>query len=258
MAEWTTAVTSIKPNEILIRGYAIEDIMENLSYAETVYLILKGELPTKEEGRVFQAVLVSSVDHGVTPPSALATLNATSTGAPLNAAVASGLLAINAFHGGAIENTMKMLKAAAEYCGNELDEAKVEEFVKMKFEQKFRFPGMGHRVHTEDPRSVKLAEICFKNLPEEKLFFIKLAKMIEANIFKVKGTKLPVNVDGMIGAVLLALDIPAELANGIFMISRVPGLMAHYVEEKTTQKPMRNIDQKAAIYNGHEKRKIGE
>ena len=62
----------------------------------------------------------------------------------------------------------------------------------------------------------------------------------------------------MIGAVLLALDIPAELANGIFMISRVPGLMAHYVEEKTTQKPMRNIDQKAAIYNGHEKRKIGE
>ena len=93
MAEWTTAVTSIKPNEILIRGYAIEDIMENLSYAETVYLILKGELPTKEEGRVFQAVLVSSVDHGVTPPSALATLNATSTGAPLNAAVASGLLA---------------------------------------------------------------------------------------------------------------------------------------------------------------------
>lgn len=256
MTEWTTAVTSIKPNEILIRGYAIEEIMEKLSYAEAVYLILKGNLPTKEEGRVFQAILVSSIDHGVTPPSALATLNAASTGAPLNASVASGLLAINAFHGGAIENTMKMLKAAADYCENELSEDRVEEFVKMKLEQKFRFPGLGHRVHTEDPRSVKLAEICFKNLPEEKLFYIKLAKIIENKILKLKGKKLPVNVDGMIGAALLALEIPMELANGIFMISRVPGLTAHYVEEKTTQKPMRNIDQKAAIYNGEKRRNI--
>lgn len=256
MSEWTTKVTSIKPNEILIRGYAVEDVMEKLSYAETVYLILKGELPTQAEGKVFQAVLTSSIDHGVTPPSALATLNSTSTGAPLNAAVASGLLAINSFHGGAIEDCMKLLVKAAEFTGNTLDENKIEEFVKMKFEQKFKFPGFGHRVHTEDPRSMKLTEMCMENLPEQKIFYIKLAKLIEEKIFTVKGTKLPVNVDGMIGAVLLALEIPSELANGIFMISRVPGLLAHYYEEKKTQKPMRNIDQKSAVYDGPSKRSI--
>ncbi|HNW82137.1 MAG TPA: citryl-CoA lyase [bacterium] len=256
MSEWNTKITSIKPNEILIRGYAVEEIMEKLSYAEVVYLIIKGELPTPEEGRVFQAVLTSSVDHGVTPPSALATLNSTSTGAPLNAAVASGLLAINSFHGGAIEDSMKLYLKAAEFTGNTLDESKIEEFVKMKFEQKFKFPGFGHRVHTEDPRSIKLTELCMKNLPENKLFYIKLAKIIEEKIFTAKGIKLPVNVDGMIGAVLLALEIPAELANGIFMISRVPGLLAHYYEEKKTQKPMRNIDQKSAVYDGPSKRSI--
>lgn len=256
MSEWNTKVTSIKPNEILIRGYAVEEIMEKLSYAEAVYLIIKGELPTPEEGKVFQAVLTSSIDHGVTPPSALATLNSTSTGAPLNAAVASGLLAINSFHGGAIEDSMKLLVKAAEFTAHTLDSDKVEQFVKTKFEQKFKFPGFGHRVHTEDPRSVKLTQMCMDNLNDNKLFYIKLAKMIEEKIFLIKGTKLPVNVDGMIGAVLLALEVPSELANGIFMISRVPGLLAHYYEEKTTQKPMRNIDQKSAVYNGNDKRSV--
>lgn len=256
MSEWNTEITSIKPNEILVRGYAVEEMMEKLSYAEAVYLIIKGELPSKGAGRVFQATLVSSIDHGATPPSALATMNSTSTGAPLNAAIASGILAINKSHGGAIEDSMKLFVEAGEYCGHVLDETKIKEFVEKKFEMKFRFPGLGHRVHTEDPRSTKLAEICFENLPEEKLFYIKVAKLIEDKIFEIKGKKLPVNVDGMIGAVLLALEIPAELANGIFMISRVPGLLAHYYEEKKTQKPMRNIDQKSAIYTGHEKRRI--
>jgi len=258
MNEWKTEVTSIKPNEILVRGYAIEDIMEKLSYAETVYLILKGDLPSVGEGKVFQSVIVSSIDHGATPPSALATLNSTSTGAPLNGAVASGLLAINNFHGGAIENAMKVFTEAAKHCDMKLDDKKIEEFVRDKMDQKFRFPGFGHRFHSEDPRSTKLTEICFENLEENKLFYIKLAKKIEEFIFKIKGKKLPVNVDGMIGAVLLALDFPMELANGIFMISRVPGLMAHYLEEKTTQKPMRKIDQKAAIYSGKPKRSISD
>jgi citrate synthase len=256
MSEWGTEITSIKPNEILVRGYAVEEIMGRLSYAETVYLILKGDLPSEKEGIVFQAVLVSSIDHGVTPPSALATMNATSTGAPLNAAVASGILAINKSHGGAIEDSMKFFSEAGDFCGGVIDEAKIAEFIQKKLDSKYRFPGLGHRIHTEDPRSTKLAEICFANLTEEKLFYIKLAKMIENKIFEIKGTKLPVNVDGMIGAVLLALEIPGELANGIFMISRVPGLIAHYYEEKKTQKPMRNIDQKSAVYTGKEKRRV--
>jgi citrate synthase len=151
---------------------------------------------------------------------------------------------------------MTVFSEAAKYCDKKLDDEKITEFVQKKMDEKFRFPGFGHRVHSEDPRSTKLTEICFENLDEDKLFHIKLAKKIEDNILKIKGKKLPVNVDGMIGAVLLALDFPMELANGIFMISRVPGLMAHYLEEKTTQKPMRKIDQKSAVYSGKEKRSI--
>ncbi len=66
---WKTALTSIAPNAILIRGYPVDELMGRLSFADAVYLLLMGELPSPAIGRMLNAVLVSSLDHGVTPPS---------------------------------------------------------------------------------------------------------------------------------------------------------------------------------------------
>ncbi len=256
MAEWKTSITSVKKNELLVKGYPIESLMGKMTFSETIFLILKGELPSEKEGKLFDAVLSASIDHGVTPPSALATLNSASTGAPLNAAVASGILAINNFHGGAIENCMRTVMELFEFMNGDMtNKDKAREFVKEKLQKKFRFPGFGHRVHTQDPRSVRLRELLIETFDDIPCF-LSLADMIVDSIEELKGIKLPVNVDGMIGIVLLTMDFPPEIANGIFMTSRVPGLIAHYFEEKTTQKPMRNIDQKEASYDGPEKRDV--
>ncbi len=77
--------------------------MGKISFSQAIYLVLKGELPSPEVGRLLDAIFVSSVDHGAGPPSVLAARTVASTGAELNAAVAAGVLAINRFHGGAIE-----------------------------------------------------------------------------------------------------------------------------------------------------------
>ena len=100
---WKSAITDIHPNQIAIRGYDISQLMTRLSYAETVFLLLKGELPNKAEAELMNAILVSSIDHGPTPPSALSTRAVVSGGNALNAAVAGGILAIGDWHGGAIE-----------------------------------------------------------------------------------------------------------------------------------------------------------
>ena len=71
-----------------------------------------GELPDAKLTRLLDAMLVSSVDHGATPPSVLSALTVASTGAPLNAAVAAGVLSISRFHGGAIEDCMHTLQEA--------------------------------------------------------------------------------------------------------------------------------------------------
>src|SRR5499427_5746529 len=106
---WQTAVTSIASNAILIRGYPVDEMMGRLSFADAVYLLLMGELPTPAIGRMLNAVLVSSLDHGVTPPSTLAARNVATSGAPLKDCVAAGILAFGPHHGGDIESCMRFL-----------------------------------------------------------------------------------------------------------------------------------------------------
>src|SRR5881392_2416 len=106
---WQTALTSIAPNKILIRGYPLDEMMGRLSFADAVYLLLMGELPTPAIGRMLNAVLISSLDHGVTPPSTLAARNVATSGAPLKDSVAAGVLAFGPLHGGDIESCMRFL-----------------------------------------------------------------------------------------------------------------------------------------------------
>src|SRR5919109_1617398 len=88
-----TLITSVEPNRILLRGYPLDELMGRVSFAEAVYLLLTGELPTPAIGKLMDALLVSSVDHGATPPSTLAARNVATSGAPLRASVAAGVLA---------------------------------------------------------------------------------------------------------------------------------------------------------------------
>ena len=92
-----------------MRGYPLDEMMGRLGFAEAVYLLLMGELPTPAIGRMLNAVLVSSVDHGVTPPSTLAARNVATSGAPLKDCVAAGILAFGPHHGGDIESCMRFL-----------------------------------------------------------------------------------------------------------------------------------------------------
>ena len=99
-SKWRTGITLIEPNKILVRGYPLDELMGRVSFAEAIYLLLIGELPTPAIGRLLEAVLVSSIDHGATPPSTLAACNVATTGAPLRASVAAGVLAFGTPLGG--------------------------------------------------------------------------------------------------------------------------------------------------------------
>ena len=64
-----TKITDVKPNELVTRGYNQEDLITNLSFAEMVFLLLRERLPDERESKIFNHILVSFCDHGVTPPS---------------------------------------------------------------------------------------------------------------------------------------------------------------------------------------------
>ncbi len=94
------ALTYIEPNRILVRGYRLDELMGRVNFGEAMYLLLTGELPTPSIGRLVDAMLVSFIDHGATPPSTLAARNAATTGASLRGSVAAGVLGFGPHYGG--------------------------------------------------------------------------------------------------------------------------------------------------------------
>src|SRR5258705_9989131 len=146
---WQSSLTEIAPNKILVRGYPLDEMMGRLGFAEAVYLLLMGELPTPAIGRMLNAVLVSSLDHGVTPPSTLAARNVATTGAPLKDCAAAGILAFGPHHGGDIESCMRFLDAGLTLVrsGRSLQEA-AETLAVDSVRDGQTPPGFGHRFHT--------------------------------------------------------------------------------------------------------------
>lgn len=252
---WKTAITQIKPNEVRLRGYRIDELMGAVTFAQAIYLALRGELPSPAVGRMIDAMLVSSIDHGVTPPSTQAARLTASTGAPLNAAVATGVLSINKHHGGAIDDCMGTLQTVIQrsadtgYALAEVAFVIVNEFKAAKK----KIAGFGHRVHTNDPRTVKLLALAGELGIAGK--GVAAVRALEA-AFAASGKPLPVNVDGAIAALLIDLDLPPELANAFFIMARVPGLIAQVHEEQTRQPPMRQIDPRESEYDGPEARAL--
>ncbi len=247
-----TAITKIEPGSIRVKGYNIVDLMEKKSFAEVVFLLLKGELPSSAEAKIMEAILVSSVDHGVTPPSSLATRVVASGGNPLNAAIAGGILTIGDSHGGAMEKCAKILQEWAAK-GDNIEEIADELLDHIK-STKLRMPGFGHRLHKTDPRTVKLFEIADKNNFTGK--HIQLAKALENRLVTSSGKKLPINVDGAIGAVMSDMGFDYRIGKGFFIISRCAGLIAHAYEELTRYKPMRKLGLTNYEYDGPGEREI--
>jgi citrate synthase len=252
---WKTAIAKIEPNEIRVRGYRLEELMGRVSFSRVVYLTLRGELPTPSVGKLLDAILVSSVDHGATPPSALAAIQAASTGAPLNAAIASGILSINKHHGGAVEDCMRhILDGLKRVKSGATPEAAAQAIVDEAKAAKKRLPGFGHRLHDQDPRTARLFDLAAEaNAAAEP---IALIRHMEQALAKQLGKPLPINVDGAIAAVLAGLGFAPEMANFFFILGRVAGMAAHIEEEWNRQKPMRRIHPSDHSYDGPADREL--
>jgi citryl-CoA lyase len=244
---WKTAITRIEPNKVLVRGYLLDELMGRVSFADAIYLLLAGELPTPSVSRLISAILVSSVDHGAMPPSTVA-------------AVAAGVLSFGSYHGGDVEGCMEMLDAGLALVrdGHSYQDA-AEAMVQRKLDVGERVPGLGHRLHSRDPRAQKLLQMAYElDLEGEH---IRLMRMIDRALSAALGPSaedIHINVDGAIAGICGDLGIDREFGNALFIISRVPGLIAHAHEERLRERPMRRIDPSAHVYDGPGERRLPE
>ena len=257
---WRTALTQIGPNKILMRGYALDEIMGRLTFGEAIYLLLVGEIPSPSMGRLMEALLVSFIDHGATPPSTLAARNTATTGASLRACVAAGVLGFGRYHGGDIETCMQFLDAGLALVrqGTNIREAATTIVQKCRDNGEIP-PGFGHRFHTRDPRAARLFQMALElEIEAGHIQMIRAVEMVLHDHPDEHGRVPPVNIDGAIAAVCGDLGIPPTIADALFIISRVPGIAAQAQEERAREHPMRQIDPKDHLYDGPSERRLPE
>lgn len=250
---WETRLTKTSPDGIWIRGYDLLELIGRMPYPSVLYLLFKGDLPEPKVARLIDAIMVASIDHGAGAPSALAARTAASGGASLGAAAAAGLVTLGRYHGAVIDDSMKAMQRVvelhqAEGATGSLSNAAEQVVAEWRREGR-RISGFGHRQHKEqDPRVARLLALAQEAGVAGR--FVQAAFALEAALQSAVGKALPLNIDGATAAIFCEIDFPPELANAVFMVARLAGILAHAQEENATMPPMRRIDPVEHGYSG--------
>jgi citrate synthase len=237
--EWTTALTSIEADRILVRGYPVDELMGRVYFGDAVYLLLTGELPSPAISRLIGAMLTGFIDHGVTPTSIIAR-HSMRAGASLPGSVAAGLLAFDKQHTNGVAECRALLEECLEMSGSSMLVVSAASELVEGLVQADRIPppGFGQAKHVTDPRVTRLLQIALEL--EVDALYSQCLRAIEVALSRhpaLVDEPLPVNVNGALAAVCGDLGLSSSLAEALLVISRVPGLIAHALEEKARLDP---------------------
>ncbi|MFX0085767.1 MAG: citrate/2-methylcitrate synthase [Candidatus Hodarchaeota archaeon] len=242
---------------ILGNEKVLENLEFNKSFSHVVYQILTGDSEVDDRrANALEAMMVASVDHGVTPPSAQATIIAATVRSAYEVAIAQGVSAITDVHGGAGAKAAEFFQKCnilAREKDIELSEA-IQEIITIYMKEGKRIQGLGHRFHTNDPRR----DILWAKAKQAGIDgdCIAVSKIVTDIFRRVRGINLPINVDGVIGAIIADMRLNPIIAKAVFIYGRIAGLSAHYFEEISSQPQMRRINFSEAVYRGKNIRKI--
>src|SRR5215510_13769330 len=158
---WSTSIIDMKPGSIRIRGYAIEELIGHIGFAEMIYLMTRGELPSPAAAKLLEAALVAAVDPGPQAPSIAAARMAMTCGVGINNAMASAINMLGDVHGGAGEQCVALLNAVAARLPGRATKQHVVDAVNAELralsdQSISHVPGFGHRFHPVDPRAPRL------------------------------------------------------------------------------------------------------
>ncbi|MGX9120715.1 citryl-CoA lyase [Mesorhizobium sp. BHbsci] len=232
---WQTDIIEMRPGVIRLRGYEIQDLIGRVSFPAMIWLMLRGELPGKEQAALLGIALGAAVDHGPQAPSIAIARMAATCGVGINSAMASAINVLGDVHGGAGEQALAFYGdiAAALDAGVTLADAVAARLDRIFAEEKSYVPGLGHRFHPVDPRAPRLIELT-RDFAARGIIsgrFADIAEAVEADVTRRKGKKIPLNIDGATAVIYGELGFPPPLTRGLFVLSRSVGILAHAWEQ---------------------------
>ena len=219
---------------ITVQGVDLcSEVMGTLNLGDFAFLEIQGRVPTQQESVMFNAMLATLVEHGMTPMVMAARL--TYLGAPesLQAAVAAGLCGVGSTFAGTAEGAARMLYDAVSSTDSERDvSALAREIVVRHREARTTVPGIGHPIHKPlDPRTTRLFELARQQGLHGRYVALMQEVSLEAERVFGKPGQLPVNATGALGALCCELGVPWRLCRGLAVIGRSIGIVGHLAEE---------------------------
>jgi len=237
MTDKRTAICASNPDTIIVRGHdLLTDLMGSVSFTEHTWLLITGKLPSEAQRRILDATLVAIAEHGLVPSVAAARMTLAASPEALQGAVAAGLLGCGSVILGSSQLAGQFL---AQICrqvlaGEPLDVA-VSNNVAAARANKRAIPGFGHPLHKQaDPRAARLLAIAEAHSIAGA--HVKALCAVERLLPELTGKPLKINISGAIPAVLLDAGYPLLALQGVPLLARTAGLIAHLLEEQ--QRPV--------------------
>ena len=230
MKKPTTKISHHTTDAIYIRGASlVDDLIGKLTFTEMMYFQLLGVRATPAQAKILDAVLVTLMEHGLTPSAIATRLIYDSCPEAVQAAVAAGLLAVGSTFVGTMEGCAANLEEILSSPGKEQETAR--KIARRFREAKQPIPGFGHPHHKpDDPRSPRLLALAEEaGVPGRH---VRALRLLAAEVDAAWGRHLTINATGAIAALLGEIGVPREVARGIAVVSRAAGLVGHIREEQ--------------------------
>jgi citrate synthase len=230
-----TGMGAATASSITVAGHDLaSELMGVVTLSQLAFRFVAGRFPDAAEARLFDAVLVSLADHGITPSVLAARL--TYVGAPeaLQGAVAAGILGGGSVFLGVTEDTARFLQETLAVANGADDSDALTSAARGQLAtlraRGGRTPGLGHPVHKDaDPRVARLyglaAELALLG-PH-----LRLLEIVAAVHAEDTGRRLPINGAGAAGAALADLGFDWTIARGFALLARTAGVLGHLAEE---------------------------
>jgi len=204
----------------------------DLTQAGNFFYKLAGKVPQDWQIRMLDTIFILYADHEFNASTFAARVTA-STLAGIYAAVTSACAALKGpLHGGANEESMKML-------GEIKTPDRAEAWLKEKLATKAKIMGFGHRVYKKGDSRVPVMREIGRDLGKRtgKEQWIPICEKLEETMEREK--HLCANVDLYAAPVFWMLGFPPALNTPLFAASRVAGWCAHVVEQHDNNRLIR-------------------
>jgi citryl-CoA lyase len=257
---WSTAISLGLPETKLVAGYPVVDLTGNVSYVETVYLVLRGELPDERTRNMLEACLTSVIDQGFRNTAALTARFAASANPNAISAIVAGLLAVGPVAIGVQRDVVALIDRGMQLrrTQNMTLEGAAEATIHGYLAEHQPVPGFGsplHRTLGYDPRAERLRTLAehFGFTADERYRFFSL---VHAELERARGRPVTINIDGVMGAIFAALGFDEHATAALEVLVILPALIGHAVEEIRRAPHIRNVAPASVEYTGPPPREL--